>query len=82
MLKEFGITRPCAPARGGGESHSMGSGRARAALDRGAGAFVDEPFSPEARFDFDKKPENAPLASAFCLWLDGLSGRRVIRIGC
>src|SRR5215831_20190435 len=31
---------------------------------------------------WDKKPANAPFVSAFCLWLDRLSGRWVIRIGC
>ena len=82
ILKEFGITRPCANARRGGESHEMGCGRARAELGPAAGAFVDEPFSLEARFGFDKKSEDAPRVSAFFLWLDGLSGRRVIRIGC
>ena len=52
------VHRSHSPAWSRGQGHQAGSRVESAALGGGAGAFVDEPLSPEARFGFDKKPEN------------------------
>jgi hypothetical protein len=68
ILKEFGKTRACAPARGRGQGNQTRRWFQSAQVGSGAGACVDESVWPEARFAHDKQPPNAPFVSAFCLW--------------
>jgi hypothetical protein len=81
ILKEFGKTRACAPAWRRGESDQARRRLQSTQVGGGAGALMDEPLSPSAD-SLGQEATKLPGVSPFCVWLDRIPGRRVIRIGC
>ena len=81
ILKEFGFTAHVRPRGEEAQGDQAGSRLQSAAVGGGAGAFVDEPLSPSAD-SLGQEARELPGVSPFRLWLDCVSGRRVIRIGC
>lgn len=71
---------PCTTPRGRGKGHHTGGGLQSAPPGGGAGTCVDEPVSP-ATHSLGQETGERSGVSALCLWLDCLSGRRVVRIG-
>jgi Transposase DDE domain len=80
ILQEFGFTAHVRPRGEEAKAIKREAGGLRASVGGGTGTFVDEPLSPSAD-PLGQEARELPGVSAFRLWLDCVSRRRVIRIG-